>query len=122
MRVKPKYWAGLVLAIAIAAASKAQANPYSTELAALYKDEPVSAHAICAAFNGLVAVKQEGMVQQIIMQEAQRHAGKVRTVYGSQGVDFIEQLMHDVKSSYNSGKLTWDNMVSTAEACMGIGS
>lgn len=77
-----------------------------------------SAHALCAAWNGLVAVKMNGAVARIIGNEALRHKNIAAEVVGEElALGGIEAVMNHAKDSYNSGDLSWDELVTGAELC-----
>jgi len=116
---KLKYWMalGVSILLALAASDAMAAGSIKQELDASFV-EPARGHTMCAVFNAVVAVKQEGAIQQIIEQEAYRHYQLAVARLGSSDAAAVtEKLMMDVQEMYNTGRASWSTLTDIAHAC-----
>jgi hypothetical protein len=118
--VRSKFWMVLVLAVLLAiASSDAFADrEHEQYIDELFADKIFMGHATCSAFNGLVAGKMEGVVRELIQQEASRHYDKLVESLGSEkSAELVGKIMEMIKDAYNSGEMVWSSLTSFGEAC-----
>ena len=130
MQFKTKLLLALVAANAFAWSPSASANTSldaaNEQLRAIYNEDAISAHAVCAAWNGVVGVMLPDDAPRdawdAILAEGRRHTGKVIAVYGKNlSIEFLEQLMEEVQTEYNAKRVSWADLVTGAQACVVIG-
>ena len=80
-----------------------------------------STHALCAAWNGLAAIKLDGSEQRLAIDEAKRHRDIAAEAMGDQlTAEAIEAVMEDVVSNYEAGQLELETLFDGAELCREI--
>lgn len=72
------------------------------------------AFTLCTAANALIATKVDGIFGEILMGEARRLAANVEDPAQ------IEGAMRSIQQTYNSGKYTWEQLVTFAEECSAV--
>jgi hypothetical protein len=117
-KVKTKYWIALGLVLLLAVACEDTFADEVQVVADMFAKDEQAAHGVCAAWNGLIAIKMEGALQEVIFDEAQRHYDFVERDYGEPATgDLIRKIMHRVKDAYNSEQFTWAELTAGGEAC-----
>lgn len=92
------------------------------------ESDTVEAHstmALCAAASGLVAAKQSGYVSKVIGEVGTNYrAWLVLEIMATGETDadgiadiLIAGMMRKIQSEYNSGSITWEELVGYARGC-----
>lgn len=68
-------------------------------------------YTICAAAQGILASRMDGVFGEMMLAEAQRFVAKIED--RSQ----IEGAMRGIQRAYNAGEFTWEQLVDLAEQC-----
>lgn len=91
----------------------------------MYAEDPMVAHAVCASWNGAVAVllpeDASDLTRQTVISEGLRHSTKVREAFGQERTNqMLYELLKQARADYNSGTLQWTDLVDAAAVCAGL--